>query len=243
MPRATIAVACAGLLSFANALGAAPDPALAAKLAAFDAAMPKLVKDWNCPGIGVGIVVKGELVFAKGYGYRDYGKKLPFTTNTTVPIASNTKLFTSVAAGLLVDDGKLDWDKPVRQFVPSIRFYSDALDTTVSIRDMLAHRTGITRHDSIWYKSDFTRQELFERLRYLEPTQPPRTLFLYNNMMYAGAGRVIELLSGKSRVGQRSGEHLPLPRHRRRGDRGASAVARSRSPVLEEPRATPQGSR
>jgi len=199
MRRSSIAVLfCVAWLGFVTKGGAAPDPDLAKKLAAFDAAMPKVVKDWNVPGIGVGIVVKGELVFAKGYGYRDYGKKLPFTTKTTVPIASNTKLFTSVAAGLLVDDGKLDWDKPVRQFVPGIRFYNDALDATVSIRDMLAHRTGITRHDSIWYKSDFTRQELFDRLRYLEPTQPPRTLFLYNNMMYAGAGRVVELLSGKS---------------------------------------------
>jgi CubicO group peptidase (beta-lactamase class C family) len=198
MPRATIAALTAGLLCIAVASSAAPDPAVAAKLAAFDAAMPKIVKDWNCPGIGVGIVVKGELVFAKGYGYRDYGKKLPYTTKTTQPIASNTKLFTAGAAGLLVEDGKLDWDKPVRQFVPSIRFYSDALDDTISIRDMLSHRTGITRHDTIWYKSDFTRQELFERLRYLEPTQPPRTLFLYNNMMYAGAGRVVELLSGRS---------------------------------------------
>jgi CubicO group peptidase (beta-lactamase class C family) len=160
--------------------------------------MAKVVKDWNVPGMAVGIVVKGELVFAKGYGYRDLGKKLPFTTKTTVPIASNTKLFTSVAAGLLVDEGKLDWDKPVRQFVPSIRFYNDELDATVTIRDMLAHRTGITRHDTIWYKSDFTRQELFERLKYLEPSQTPRSLFLYNNMMYAGAGYAIELLSGKT---------------------------------------------
>ena len=188
----------AALVGLAPVAAAASDPALAKKLAAFDAAMPKLVKDWNCPGIGVGIVVKGELVFAKGYGYRDLGQKLPFTTKTTVPIASNTKLFTAVAAGLLVEDGKLDWDKPVRNYVPSIKFWSDALDDTITIRDMLSHRTGITRHDTIWYKSDFTRQELFERLRYLEPTQPPRSIFLYNNMMYAGAGRVVELLSGKS---------------------------------------------
>jgi CubicO group peptidase (beta-lactamase class C family) len=199
MRRGSIAtLVCGALLLVAPAGQAAPDPALAKKLAAFDAAMPKLVKDWNCPGIGVGIVVKGELVFAKGYGYRDLGQKLPFTTKTAVPIASNTKLFTAVAAGLLVEDGKLDWDKPVRQFVPGIRFYNDALDATITIRDMLSHRTGITRHDTIWYKSDFTRQELFERLRYLEPSQPPRSIFLYNNMMYAGAGRVVELLSGKS---------------------------------------------
>jgi len=82
--------------------------------------MEQIVKDWNVPGIGVSVVAKDQVVFAKGYGYRDYGRKLPFTTKTVVPIASNTKLFTAVAAGLLVEDGKLDWDKPVRQFVPAI---------------------------------------------------------------------------------------------------------------------------
>jgi CubicO group peptidase (beta-lactamase class C family) len=177
---------------------AAEDPALAAKLKAFDAWMDKVVKGWNVPGIGVGIVVKDKLVFAKGYGYRDYGKKLPFTPTTVIPIASNTKLFTAVSAGLLVEEGKLDWEKPLRQFVPTVQFYNDELNAAVSIRDMLSHRTGITRHDTIWYKSDFTRKELFERLRYLEPTAPLRTTFLYNNMMYVGAGYVIELLSGKT---------------------------------------------
>jgi CubicO group peptidase (beta-lactamase class C family) len=167
------------------------------RLSGFDAYMAQVLKDWNVPGIGVGIVVKDRLVFAKGYGYRDYGKKLPYTPTTTQPIASNTKLFTAVAAGLLVDEGKLDWDKPIRQFVPTIQFFNDELNRTVTIRDMLSHRTGITRHDLIWFKSDFTQKELFERLKYLEPAENPRSVFLYNNMMYSGAGYAIELLSGK----------------------------------------------
>jgi len=173
----------------------APDPAR--RLDGFDAYMQKAVKDWNVPGIGVAVIAKDKVVFAKGFGYRDYGQKLPFTTRTVVPIASNTKLFTATAVGLLVEDGKLEWDKPVRQFVPGIQFYNDELNSTVTVRDMLSHRTGITRHDTIWYKSDFTRKELFERLKYLEPSQPMRQTFLYNNMMYAGAGYVIELLSGR----------------------------------------------
>jgi CubicO group peptidase (beta-lactamase class C family) len=178
--------------------GAADDPVVAKKLQGFDEYMAKVVKDWNVPGIGVGVVVKDRLVFAKGYGFRDYGQKLPYTPRTVQPIASNTKLFTAVAVGLLVEEGKLEWDKPVRQYVPGIRFYNDELNNTVTIRDMLSHRTGITRHDSIWYKSDFSRKELFERLRFLEPSQPLRQTFLYNNMMYAGAGYVVELLSGKT---------------------------------------------
>jgi CubicO group peptidase (beta-lactamase class C family) len=175
----------------------ASSPALDA-LKDFDAWMEQVVKDWNVPGIGVGVVVKDQLVFARGYGYRDYGRKLPFTPQTTVPIASNTKLFTAMAVGLLVDEGRLEWDKPVRDFVPGIQFYNDDLDRAVSIRDMLSHRTGITRHDLIWYRSDFSRKELFERLKYLEPKEPIRTTFLYNNMMYTGAGYVVELLSGRT---------------------------------------------
>jgi len=110
-------------------------------------------------------------------------------------IASNTKLFTAVAVGMLVEEGKLEWDKPVRQYVPSLQFSNNTLNNTVTIRDMLAHRTGITRHDMIWYKSDFTRKELFERLKYLEPRQPLRQTFLYNNLMYAAAGSIVEHLS------------------------------------------------
>ena len=200
-----VRVLCLTLVAFAAAppLGAAvvsgpKDPAVAKRLAGFDAWMKKTVDEWNVPGIGVAIAVGDQVVLAQGWGYRDVGEKLPFTARTTVPIASNTKLFTAVAAGMLVEEGKLSWDEPIQRSVPSIRFYNERLDATVTLRDMLAHRTGITRHDLIWYKSDFTRRELFERLRYLEPKEPIRQLFLYNNMMYAGAGYAIELVSGKT---------------------------------------------
>ena len=167
------------------------------KLAGFDAFMEKTLKDWNAPGIGVGIVVGDKLVFAKGYGYRDYEKKKPVTAQTMYTIASNTKLFTAISAGMLVEEGKLTWDRPIKESVPTIEFYNSYLNNTITLRDMLSHRTGITRHDSIWYKSDYSTKELFERLKYLEPKESPRQIFLYNNMMYAGAGYVIELQSGK----------------------------------------------
>jgi len=147
-------------------------------------------------GIGIGIVVKDRLVFAQGYGYRDYGRRIPYTATTTQPIASNSKLFTAVAAGMLVEEGKLGWDEPIKRFVPGIRFYDDELDRTITLRDMLSHRTGVTRHDLIWYQSPFTRRELWDRLRYLEPAAPVRTQFLYNNLMYTAVGSVIEEVSG-----------------------------------------------
>ena len=188
-----------GLLTLAAKPGLmAQDKEIAKKLQGFDAYMTKILKDWNAPGVGVGIVAGDKLVFAKGYGYRDYEKKLPFTPTTLCQIASNTKLFTAVAAGLLVNEGKLTWDKPVRDSVPTIQFYNDQLNNTVTLRDMLAHRTGITRHDTIWFKSDFTRLELYDRIKYLEPREPIRQTFLYNNLMYAAAGYLIELQSGKT---------------------------------------------
>jgi CubicO group peptidase (beta-lactamase class C family) len=183
------------LILAASSAGFGQQAPLTQRLAGFDAYMEKVLKDWNIPGAGVGIVVKGKVILSKGYGYRDYGRKLPVTPNTLYQIASNTKLFTVAAVGLLVGEGKLEWDQPIRNYVPAIRFYDDQLNNTVTVRDMLAHRTGISRHDLIWYKSDFTRKELFDRLKYLEPSQPLRQGFLYNNMMYASAGYAIELIT------------------------------------------------
>ena len=185
------------LLLAAGMGSAAQEINVAGKLQGFDGYMKKVLRDWNAPGVGVGIVSGGKLVFARGYGYRDLEKKLPITAKTLFQIASNTKLFTAVAAGMLVNEGKLTWDKPVRDSVPAIRFYNNELNDTVTLRDMLGHRTGITRHDMIWYQTDFSRKEVFARLKYLEPKEPLRQAFIYNNMMYIGAGYLIELLSGK----------------------------------------------
>jgi CubicO group peptidase (beta-lactamase class C family) len=186
------------LLMVTGPVVCAQAPDINSKLSGFDSYMEQVLKDWNTPGIGVGIVVNDKLVFAKGYGYRDYEKKLPFTPTTLCQIASNSKLFTAVSAGTLVEEGKLTWDKPVRETVPTIQFFNDQLNNNVTLRDMLSHRTGVTRHDSIWFKSPFTRKELFEKLKYLEPQEPMRETFLYNNLMYAAAGNITELKSGKT---------------------------------------------
>jgi len=193
-PVATITAALVLMVFVMSARAQEPD--VTNKLQGFDSYMEQVLKDWNTPGVGVGIVVKDRLVFAKGYGYRDYEQKLPFTPTTLFQIASNSKLFTAIAAGMLVEEGKLSWDRPVREAVPTILFYNDQLNSNVTLRDMLSHRTGVTRHDLIWFKSPFTRKELFEKLKYLEPQEPMRTAFLYNNLMFSAVGQIIELKSG-----------------------------------------------
>ena len=99
------------------------------KLKGVDITINKILKDWNVPGCGVGIVLKDKLVYAKGFGYRDIEKKLPVTPNTLFQIASNTKLFTATAIGFLVDEGKIDWDKPVKNYVPKIQFFLHLLES------------------------------------------------------------------------------------------------------------------
>jgi CubicO group peptidase (beta-lactamase class C family) len=167
-------------------------------LKGFDKYIEQVMDDWNTPGIGVGIVIKDKLAYCKGFGYRDLENKLHVTSKTLFQIASNTKLFTSVAMGMLVEKGMLAWDEPISDYVPQIKFYNRELYNTVSLRDMLAHRTGISRHDMIWYKSDFSRKEIFDRLVYLEPAQPLRQSSLYNNLMYAAAGYCLELITNQT---------------------------------------------
>ena len=221
------------VLSVTTHAGAQQRP-VESRLDGFDEYVARLLETWNVPGIGVGIVVKQQLVFARGYGFRDYGKKLPYTPTTTQPIASNTKLFTAVAAGLLVEDGKLDWDKPIRTYVPSVKFSSDDLDRTITMRDMLSHRTGIAGHNGIWYKSDFTQKDIFDRLRFLDSSAPPRTTFLYNNVMYSAAGlrhrapRRQAVADGRDRAHPAAARHDAYDVHDRRHGR----VVGGRGPVL-----------
>src|SRR5258708_24781662 len=110
------------LVALACAMGTlAQDADVSKKLEGFDDYMAKVLKDWNGPGIGVGIVVGDKLVFAKGYGYRDYEKKLPFTPGTVCPIASNTKLFTAASAGETGGEGRQAGRHPVRRHGAPVR--------------------------------------------------------------------------------------------------------------------------
>ena len=100
----TVRVVGLALVLMLVARGAcAQNSGVSAKLHGFDSYVEKTMKDWNTPGLGVGIVVNDKLVLAKGYGYRDYEHRLPFTPDTLFQIASNTKLFTAVSAGMLVE--------------------------------------------------------------------------------------------------------------------------------------------
>ena len=142
---------------------------------------------------------KTKWFYAKGFGYRDINNKLPVTTNTLFAIGSCTKAFTASLIGKLQQDGKLDLDKPVNNYLPELKFYNDAMNNTITLRDMMSHRTGLPRHDLSWYFFNSTSTDsLIMRIQYMEPTYGVRQKWQYNNFMFAAQGAVVAHLSGKS---------------------------------------------
>jgi CubicO group peptidase (beta-lactamase class C family) len=138
------------------------------------------------------------VILLKGYGYRDVEKQLPVTANTLFAIGSITKSFTVSMLGMEMDEGKVDWDKPVRNYLPDFRMYDPVLTEQMVVRDLITHRSGLPRHDMVWYSSDFAREDLVRRLQYLEPNKPLRSTFQYNNLMFMTAGYIAGKLNGKS---------------------------------------------
>ena len=170
----------------------------ASKLPAIDKYIDSTLKEWNVPGLTLSVVYKDQLIYAKGYGYRDLEKKIPVDANTVFPIASNTKLFTSTIASVLHYENKLNLDKPVKNYLHSLVFSTDELNAKITIRDMLSHRTGLPRYDAIWAYSSFTRKELVDKISYMKPQLGFREGYIYNNMMFVAAGVAMEEVTGKS---------------------------------------------
>jgi CubicO group peptidase (beta-lactamase class C family) len=158
----------------------------------------KVMAEWGVPGMAVGVVKDGEVVFLKGFGLRDVEKQLPVTSNTLFAIGSSTKAFTAMAVGMLVDDGKLDLDTPLIEYLPDFRLYDDYATHHTTPRDLLCHRTGMPGYDPIWILSSRSRDEYYHRLRYLEPNAGFRDIFQYNNYMYMAAGILVSRLGGGS---------------------------------------------
>ena len=150
------------------------------------------------PGLAVGLVERGRLVFARGFGYRDADTQLPVTPDTLFALGSCSKAFTATAIALLADEGKIALDAPVRAYLPDFVLEDPVATATLTTRDLLTHRSGLPRHDLFWYQAPFSRDELYRRLRFLEPAGPPHAQWRYNSLMYVVAGRIVEQVTGES---------------------------------------------
>ena len=186
--------------SFATSLALA-SVALAQRPAAdpvreLDAYTAQAVKDWGAVGLAIAVVKDGRVVFEKGYGIRELGKPDLVDTTTLFAIGSTTKAMTAAAIGMLVDDGKVRWDDPVTNYLPSFQLKDPWATREITVRDLLTHRAGLPNADYLWYGTNNSTAEILRRVRYIEPAYSPRSSFIYQNVMYAAAGQVVATASG-----------------------------------------------
>jgi CubicO group peptidase (beta-lactamase class C family) len=196
-PRLGTASIAFSLLTLALAvppvvLAQAVDPA------AVDAIVREALKAWQVPGAAVAVVRGDEVVYLKGHGVREIGKPEPVTPETILATGSCTKAFTATAVAMLVDEGKMAWDDPVRKYVAFFRLADPLADANVTLRDLLSMRTGLDRHDILWYGSPLSREELIRRIGLVPLDQPFRSRWQYQNLTYLTAGYAVGVVSKSS---------------------------------------------
>lgn len=174
----------------------APTPTVA--LGDFDEVVQQIMHLWSAPGLAVGIVHDGAVVYRKGFGTRDGPSSAAVTPQTLFAIGSCTKAFTTLGLAILADEQKLDWDRPIRSYLPTFKLIDAFATERMTARDLTTHRSGLPRHDLVWYTSTASRAQLVSRLQYLQPSADFRYLWQYQNLMYMTAGYLIEQISGMS---------------------------------------------
>lgn len=152
---------------------------------------------WQCPGTAISIVKGDEDLHQSVHGLRDIENKLPVTVDTRFAMASVTKSFTAMSVALLVDEGKLEWDKPVRDYMPEFILDDPYVTQHVTVRDMLSHRTGLPRHDFSAWRLDIPRSEFVKRMRHFKFSATFREKFQYNNLMYYVIPYLVEKLTNQ----------------------------------------------
>lgn len=163
-----------------------------------DAVMRDALASWHVPGAALAIVHDDRVIYLKGFGVRELGKSEPVTADTIFPLASCTKPFTSLALAMLVDEGKLRWDDPVRKHVPFFRLADPLADAQVTLRDLLCHRTGLGSHELLWYRAPWSLEERIRKIALLEPSHSFRAKLQYQSILFGTAGYAAGKASGSA---------------------------------------------
>ncbi|MGZ5496247.1 MAG: serine hydrolase [Candidatus Aminicenantales bacterium] len=224
-PRAPFLFALLVALAAVAPLPAGPSPASGPPVLPpdFDAVVARAMKTFDVPGMAVAVVKDGQVVLAKGYGVRKLGQPEPVDARTLFGIASNTKAFTATALGLLVEEGKIEWDGPVSRYLPWFQMWDSYVTREMTVRDLLVHRSGLGLGAGdllLWPGTTYTRREIVSRLRFVRPATSFRSAYAYDNMLYIAAGEVIEAVSGMTwenfiakRILKKAGMTSSRPRH------------------------------
>ena len=177
----------------------AQSPKTITPLSGIDTLFNRILKDQVAAGFSVAVVKGGEVIYSKGFGYRDVENKKPVTPNTLFAIGSSSKAFTASLLGLLRKEGKLTFEDKAISLLPQLRFYNEEMNSQIILRDLMAHRTGLSRYDFSWFLfNTANRDSLIARVKYMKPTAAVREKWFYNNFMYMAQGMIVERLTGKT---------------------------------------------
>ena len=171
----------------------------AARLARFDAFVESVQKQFDVPGVAVAIVKDGQVVLERGYGVRKLGEPARVDAHTMFAIASNTKAFTAAALNMLQDEGKLKTTDRVIDHLPWFRMSDPYVTREMRIRDLLAHRSGLSLGAGdllYWPTTSYTTREVAERLKDVPLTGGFREQYAYDNILFGVAQLVVEEASG-----------------------------------------------
>jgi len=163
-----------------------------------DAYIAKAVETWKVPGLSVAIVRNDSVIYTKGFGVLKVGSTTPVDAKTLFEIGSSSKAFTGALVAMLVSDGKMRFDDRLTTYLPDFRMYDPVANEAVTVRDALAHRSGIARGELVWLAAGISREEILHRVRFLKPESPFRSQFAYQNMMYLAAGQAAGKAAGSS---------------------------------------------
>jgi CubicO group peptidase (beta-lactamase class C family) len=152
----------------------------------------------HIPGMAIAIVKDDAVILARGFGEANIAEHVPATEQTRFAIGSTTKAFTATLIGMLVDEGKMSWDDPVRKFLPDYRLSDAAANEQVVIRDLLCHRIGLANMDMLWYATKLSREEILAASYKAEMLFPFREKWNYHNVSFLAAGQAIAAATGKS---------------------------------------------
>jgi len=203
--RSVFRAAVALLACVATSCTVSPQAALTSKgnsPRVFDAIVDDVVVRYRLPGLALGIVVDGNVVYTRTTGEVVAGSGRPITANTLFKIASNSKAMTTGVLARLVDAGKLRWDDPVTRHLPAFRMYDPWVTREMQVRDLLIHNSGLREGAGdlmLWPEPNlFTRADVVAGLAHLRPMHSFRSRYAYDNLMYIVAGEVAAAASGMS---------------------------------------------
>ncbi len=158
---------------------------------ATDEMVERTLKAFHAPGAVVAVVQNDKVVYLKGFGVRQQESSEPVTPDTLFAIASCSKAFTATAAAMLVSDGKLSWDDPVRKHLDYFRLSDELADRDVTVRDLLCHRTGMPRHDWLWMGLTGDAETLIRRYGKAHHSTSFRSTWEYANVPFTAAAAVV----------------------------------------------------